>query len=166
MKDIFKQSLASGKFDNFISKYNIRKEYIFINRKMVTRALLIGVSIGLIPMPFQMVLVVGMIFFLKFNVPIALLILWFSNPLTMPFIYYAQYTTGVYLLDMDKLVVELSLEWFENNFSNIFIPLYVGTLFYMLTLAPLVYFIIDFLWIRSVRTKHNLKQNRLNQKSA
>lgn len=64
---------------------------------------------------------------------------WLSNPLTMPFMYYVEYTTGVYLLGMEHLVVEPSLEWFENNFSHIFIPLYVGTLFYMLTLSPLVY---------------------------
>jgi hypothetical protein len=78
VKKIFKRNATSGKFDPFIQKYNIPKEYLFINRKMVTRALLIGIAIGLIPMPFQMLLVVGMIFFVKFNVPIALLMVWLS----------------------------------------------------------------------------------------
>ncbi|AHJ12285.1 hypothetical protein SMUL_1019 [Sulfurospirillum multivorans DSM 12446] len=159
VKKLFKKNATSSKFDAFIEKYNIPKEYLFINRKMVTRALLIGISIGLIPMPFQMLLVVGMIFFVKFNVPIALLMVWLSNPLTMPFMYYAEYKTGVYLLGMDQLVVELSLEWFENHFSSIFLPLYTGTLFYICTLAPLVYFGVDWLWIRSVR-----KQRRLASK--
>ena len=162
MKKIFKRNATSGKFDPFIQKYNIPKEYLFINRKMVTRAVLIGIAIGLIPMPFQMLLVVGMIFFVKFNVPIALLMVWLSNPLTMPFMYYVEYVTGVYLLGMDGLVVELSLEWFETNFARIFIPLYVGTLFYMLTLAPLVYALVNWLWIRSVRKERSLTQkNRL-----
>ena len=83
---------------------------------------------------------------------------WLSNPLTMPFMYYAEYTTGVYLLGMEHLVVEPSLEWFENNFSHIFIPLYVGTLFYMLTLSPLVYAIVNWLWIRSVRKERKRGQ--------
>lgn len=160
MKKLFKQNATSSRFDHFIAKYNIPKEYLFVNRKMVTRALLIGIAIGLIPMPFQMFLVLGMIFFLKFNVPIALLMVWLSNPLTMPFMYYAEYTTGVYLLGMEHLVVEPSLEWFENNFSHIFIPLYVGTLFYMLTLSPLVYYVVDWLWIRSVRKERKRGQKK------
>jgi len=155
VKKIFKRNSTSGKFDSFIQKYNIPKEYLFVNRKMVTRALLVGIAIGLIPMPFQMVLVVGMIFFFKFNVPIALLMVWLSNPLTMPFMYYIEYVTGVYLLGMEGLAVELSLEWFENNFSRIFIPLYAGTLFYILTLAPLVSCVVNGLWIRSVRKERS-----------
>lgn len=161
MKKIFKKNATSSKFDHIIKKYHIPQEYLFINRKMVTRALLVGIAIGLIPMPFQMLLVVGMIFILKFNVPIALLMVWLSNPLTMPFMYYAEYMTGVHLLGMDQLVVELSLDWFENNFSHIFIPLYTGTLFYMLTLAPFVYFVVNWLWIRSVRQERLITQKKL-----
>jgi len=160
MKKLFKQSATSSKFDHFIAKYKIPKEYLFINRKMVTRALCVGICIGLIPMPFQMLLVLGMIFFFKFNVPIALAMVWLSNPLTMPFMYYVEYTTGAYILGMEKLGVELSLAWFENNFSRIFIPLYVGTLFYALTLAPLVYVSVNWLWIRSVRKERRLSQKR------
>jgi len=161
MKKLFKQSATSSKFDHFIAKYKIPKEYLFINRKMVTRALCVGICIGLIPMPFQMLLVLGMIFFFKFNVPIALAMVWLSNPLTMPFMYYVEYTTGAYILGMEKLGVELSLAWFENNFSRIFIPLYVGTLFYALTLAPLVYVSVNWLWIRSVRKERRLSQKRV-----
>ena len=160
MKKLFKQSATSSTFDHFIAKYKIPKEYLFINRKMVTRAIFVGICIGLIPMPFQMLLVLGMIFFFKFNVPIALAMVWLSNPLTMPFMYYVEYTTGAYLLGMEKLGVELSLTWFENNFSRIFIPLYVGTLFYALTLAPLVYVRVNWLWIRSVRKERRLSQKR------
>ena len=158
MKKLFKQSASSSKFDYFIEKYKIPKEYLFINRKMVTRALCVGICIGLIPMPFQMLLVLGMIFFFKFNVPIALAMVWLSNPLSMPFMYYVEYTTGAYLLGMEKLGVELSLTWFENNFSRIFIPLYVGTLFYALILAPLIYVSVNWLWTRSVRKERHLTQ--------
>lgn len=63
MRKVFKRTLTSSKFDSFLEKYSISKEYLFINRKMVTRALFIGVFIGVIPMPFQMFLVLGMYFF-------------------------------------------------------------------------------------------------------
>jgi uncharacterized protein len=158
MKQLFKNSAMSNRFDALIQKYNISREYLLINRKMVTRGLFIGVFIGLIPMPFQMVVVVGMMFFLKFNVPIALSMVWLSNPLTMPFMYYVEYITGSYILGMEHEPVELSLAWFENHFSSIFLPLYVGTLFYAVTLAPLVYFIVDRLWIYSVRKERKKTQ--------
>lgn len=127
---------------------------------MVTRALFIGIFIGLIPMPFQMVAVMGMMFFLKFNVPIALSMVWLSNPLTMPFMYYVEYVTGSYILGIEHEPVELSLAWFENHFSSIFLPLYVGTLFYASTLAPLVYFCVDWLWIHSVRKERKKSEEK------
>lgn len=151
MRKIFKTHATSQRFEQFIQKYHIQREYLFINRKMVTRALFIGIFIALIPMPFQMAAVVGMIFFVKFNVPLALLMVWLSNPLTMPFMYYIEYITGCYLLGIEPQSVVFSLEWFESHFSKIFLPLYVGTLFYATIIAPLLYFSVDRLWIYSVR---------------
>ncbi len=160
MRKVFKRTLTSSKFDSFLEKYSISKEYLFINRKMVTRALFIGVFIGVIPMPFQMFLVLGMIFFMKFNVPIALSMVWLSNPLTMPFMYYIEYMTGSYILGMEHASVTLSLEWFEKHFTRIMLPLYVGTLFYAVSLAPLVYYVVDRLWIYSVRKERKKSQEK------
>jgi hypothetical protein len=152
-----KQTRQNSKIDKFIDKYNIPREYLSTNRKSVSTALFIGVFIGLIPMPFQMLLVLAMIPFFKFNVPLALSTVWLSNPLTMPFMYYIEYETGVFLLGLEPLNVELSLEWFEKNLSQIFIPLYVGTLFYALTLAPSIYYLVNWLWIHSVKTEQKKK---------
>lgn len=154
-----KKKQESSKLDNFIQKYKIPREYLSTNRKSVTTALFLGIFIGLIPMPFQMLLVVAMIPFFKFNVPLALSMVWLSNPITMPFMYFVEYKTGVFLLGLEPLSVELTLEWFDMHLKEIFIPLYTGTLFYCVTLSPFIAFSVNWLWIHSVKQEKRRKNS-------
>jgi len=140
------------KLEAFIKKHHIPKEYLLVNRKMVTRGLLVGLFIAFIPMPFQMLAVLGVTPFLRFNVPIALAMCWLSNPFTMPPMYYMEYLTGCWLLHIPPIDnIEMTVDWFKENLEDIFIPLYTGTFFYSVTVAPAVYFLVNWLWIRSVR---------------
>jgi uncharacterized protein (DUF2062 family) len=90
--------------------------------------------------------------FVKFNVPIAISMVWLSNPITMPFMYYMEYQTGNFLLGREGIEnIELTLDWFSQNWDNILVPLYVGTLPYSLLVSSLIYYIINILWINSVK---------------
>lgn len=152
VRKVFKKKKQKpNKIDAFIDKYNIPREYLSVNRRAITRGLAIGIFFGFIPMPFQMLAVLALSPFIKFNIPIAITLVWLSNPITMPFMYYMEYITGTFLLGLEPLSVELSIEWFQNNLKSIFIPLYVGTLFYSLSVSFLVYFAVDWLWIHSVK---------------
>ena len=140
------------KIEEFIQKHKIPREYLSFNRKSVTRALLVGLFIAFIPMPFQMLAVLAVSPFFRFNIPIALAMCWLSNPFTMPPMYYMEYLTGCALLGIEPVHdVEMTVEWFKENLGDIFVPLYVGTFFYSFTVAPLVAFAVNWLWIRSVR---------------
>jgi uncharacterized protein (DUF2062 family) len=155
-----KKRTQKSKLDSFIEKYKIPREYLSVNRRSITKGLAIGIFFGLIPMPFQMLAVLAMTPFIKFNFPIAISAVWLSNPITMPFMYYIEYETGVFLLGLDPLGVELSMQWFENNLDKIFFPLYAGTLFYCVTIAPLIYFVVNWLWIHSVKKDNNIRKKR------
>ncbi|NPA29287.1 MAG: DUF2062 domain-containing protein [Epsilonproteobacteria bacterium] len=140
------------KLDAFLTRYKIPREYLSVNRKAVAKGLLIGLFIAFIPMPFQMLAVLAVTPFVRFNVPIALAMCWLSNPFTMPPMYYMEYLTGCKLLGMEPLHhVQMTMEWFKTNLDDIFVPLYVGTFFYSFTVAPAVYFLVNWLWVRSVR---------------
>ena len=140
----------------FIRKHNISPEYLTINRRSVSKAFLIGLFIALIPMPFQMLAVVAVTPFVRFNVPIALALCWLSNPFTMPPMYYVEYLTGCKLLGIEPIHdIALTVDWFKQNLADIFIPLYVGTFFYGFTLAPAAYFLTNWLWIRSVHRQRS-----------
>ncbi|HHH51373.1 MAG TPA: DUF2062 domain-containing protein [Campylobacterales bacterium] len=160
IRKIFKRKKSNGKIDQFIKKYKIPREYLSINRKSITRGIFIGLFWGFIPMPMQMLAVLAMTPFFKFNVPIAISMVWLSNPLTMPFMYYMEYQTGNFILGRDGLEnIELTLTWFSNNWDNILLPLYIGTIPYSIFVSALISFIINKLWILSVQRE---KPNKFN----
>jgi uncharacterized protein (DUF2062 family) len=152
VRQIFKKKRTNGKIDQFIKKYKIPREYLAVNRKSITRGILIGLFWGFIPMPMQMLAVLSVTPFIKFNVPIAISMVWLSNPITMPFMYYMEYQTGNFLLGREGLDnVELTLDWFSENWDNILVPLYVGTIPYSIIVSPIIAYIINILWINSIK---------------
>ncbi len=134
------------KNNEFLNKYDVSKRYFVLNKTMVSRGVFIGLFIAMIPMPAQMLAVFLFTFVGKFNFPIAIAMCWITNPFTMPFIYYIQYMTGMSLIGMEPLEVEITLQWFNDNFSNIIMPLYLGALCYSITLSTLAYYSIKLYW--------------------
>ena len=158
VRKILKKISKNKKIKQFIKKYRISPEYLSTSRRMVSKAVLLGLFIAFIPMPMQMAAVIALMPFFKFNVPIALAMCWMSNPFTMPAMYYMEYLTGSFFLGTKIEDVELTLEWFSSNIDNIFIPLYAGTLFYSIFGSLFAYFIVNYFWHSSVkkdRKKHH-----------
>ena len=156
IRKTFKKVGKTKKFKSVLKKYNIPIEYLSVTRRMTAKAVSLGLFIALIPMPMQMLVVVLMMPLLRFNIPIALAICWISNPFTMPIIYYIEYITGSFILDIDISSVEMNVEWFSKNFDNIFIPLYLGAFIYSTIFALFSYFIINYFWKSSVDKNQKL----------
>jgi len=164
IRNFFKKAgTNSSKFNDFLNKYNLPKAYFAINRRAVTRGLLVGLFWGFIPMPFQMLGVIATTPFMKFNVPIGLATVWLSNPITYPPLWYLEYKTGLLLLGKEGLQnIELTMDWFQNHWDDIVVPLYVGTAFYSTVVSYLIYLFVNWLWIRSVHKEKKNKNARRN----
>lgn len=161
IRKVFKKKQSNSKLKAFIKKYKIPREYLSINRKSISRGVLIGLFWGFIPMPMQMLAVLAVTPFIKFNVPIAISMVWLSNPITMPFMYYMEYQTGNFLLGNSSLEnIELTLNWFSINWDKIITPLYVGTIPYSLGVSTIIYLIINKLWINSVKEEKVKRKKR------
>ena len=156
IRKTLKKTSRSKKLKSFIKKYKIPREYLSTNRRMVSKAVLIGIFIAFIPMPMQMALVLAVMPFVKFNVPIALAMCWLSNPFTMPPMYYMEYLTGSFFLGSEVAPVQMTLEWFSENIDDIFIPLYVGTAFYSIVGSLLAYWTVNHFWHGSVHSDRKL----------
>ena len=157
----FFRNIASkkDKFDHLLQKYKLPRAYFNINRKMVTRGVAIGLFWGFIPMPMQMLAVVATTPFIRFNVPLAIIMVWLSNPFTMPFMYYVEYLVGNFLLGAEGIKdMELTIQWFSEHIEDIFVPLYVGTAFFSIVVSTLVYFLLNWLWVRSVKEEKYAKR--------
>lgn len=164
IRDFFKKKRSNEKLDNFIQKYKIPRSYLSTTRRNVARAMFIGMFLGLIPMPGHMLAVIALMPFARFNVPIALTMVWVANPFTIPIIYYIEYKTGALFLGMHMIQpAHMGAEWFITNLEHIFVPLYVGTAFYSLVISSLLYYVINFLWTRSVNRARN--QNKQNEET-
>ena len=159
IRKTLKKTSKHEKLKEFIKKYKIPREYLSTNRKMVSKAVFFGIFIAFIPMPMQMLAVLALMPFVKFNVPIALAMCWLSNPFTMPPMYYMEYMTGSFFLGSEIAPVEMSIEWFSENFDNIFVPLYVGTAFYSVVVSSIAYYVVNHFWKESVHRDKNLHRD-------
>jgi len=161
IRKVFKKKKSSPKLDAVMHKYKIPRDLLSLNRKMVSRAMLVGLFIAMIPMPLQMLAVVLISPFFRFNVPIGVSLVWITNPFTMPFIYYIEYTTGNILLMQEGVNnIQMTLDWFKDNITDIFIPLYTGTLFYSLIFSVGGYYLVNWLWILSVGKEKKQKDKK------
>lgn len=123
-----------------------------LNRHSVTKAFAIGLFWGCIPMPLQMVMAAICAIKLTANLPLSVAIVWFSNPITMPPIFYFEYLVGAWLMDMPPMAFEyeLSAEWLTDKLYEVGAPLYLGSVVCGVVLSTLGYFIIDSAWKYSV----------------
>ena len=161
-----KKATGKGKIDTFLDKYNLPRAYFNINRKMITRGVGIGLFWGFIPMPMQMLAVVATTPLIRFNVPIAIAMVWLSNPFTMPPMYYMEYLTGNFILGQEGIAnIELTMEWFSENIGDIFVPLYVGTAFYSIVVSGIIYIALNWFWIHSVRSEKKERKKVNDDKS-
>ena len=161
-----KIATQKDKFDHLLEKYHLPREYFNINRKMITKGILVGLFWGFIPMPMQMAGVLITTPLMKFNVPIGLATVWLSNPFTYPPLWYLEYITGNFLMGKEGLHdIELTMQWFSDHWDDIVVPLYVGTILYSTVVSYLIYLLLNWLWIYSVKKeKHEKEQARRERK--
>ncbi|WP_166255336.1 DUF2062 domain-containing protein [Marinobacter salicampi] len=125
-----------------------------INRHGVSRAFMVGIFWCFIPMPFQMVAAAFFALWLNANLPLSVALVWISNPLTMPAIFYFNYKLGAWLLGRPVLAFEfqLSWEWLSSRIMDIGIPLYFGSLVTATFAGCISYLLLQLLWRRKVRS--------------
>ncbi|ASP39986.1 ATP-binding protein [Bacterioplanes sanyensis] len=134
-----------------------------LNRRSVARAFFVGLFAAFLPLPFQMVIAAFIAFYANANVPISVGLVWVSNPITIPPLFYATYRLGVWLLDAPQreFSIELSLDWLLTELGQIWQPLWVGSL-----TAGLMMSTLGFLCVRAAWRWHaiaNWQRRRLNR---
>ncbi len=119
-----------------------------LNRRSVSGGFAVGLFWAMIPMPFQMVAAAATAILFRVNLPISVVLVWITNPLTMPPIFYFNYLVGTWLLPGCQPIgkVEMSMEWFTHSLAEIWQPLYLGSVVVGLVLAALSYVAIRGFW--------------------
>jgi uncharacterized protein (DUF2062 family) len=101
-----------------------------LNRRSVSGAFAVGLFWAVIPMPLQMVAAAAVAIVARVNLPISVALVWITNPLTMPPVFYGCYLVGTWILGKpDKLgEVDLNWEWISSSMGQIWQPLYLGSI--------------------------------------
>jgi len=112
-----------------------------LNRRSVAGAFFWGLFWAMIPMPLQMLAAAASAILFRVNLPIAVALVWLTNPLTMPPVFYFNYLVGCWLMQRPVTVTDFqpSLAWFESVVGHIWEPLMLGSVVVGLLLAVLGY---------------------------
>lgn len=117
-------------------------------RRSVATAFAVGIFCAMLPIPGQMLVASLFGLWLRCNIPVAVGLVWITNPITAPPVLYASYRTGCWLLGQDSQIdhIEASFDWLWEFALSAWKPLWVGSVGIGLLLGAASYLAIRTLW--------------------
>ncbi|UUO22554.1 DUF2062 domain-containing protein [Colwellia sp. M166] len=133
-----------------------------LNRRSVSKAFAVGLFFAFIPVPFQMVLAAGLAIIVHANLPLSVALVWITNPLTMPAIFYFCYLVGTWIVGVPtkQFAFEASWQWLVESISTIGPAFILGCGVLATIFSILGYLIINTLWRFSVAKEWKNRQTR------
>jgi uncharacterized protein (DUF2062 family) len=100
------------------------------NRHSLSLAVLIGGFCTFLPIPFQMIPTIMICIWIRCNIPVAVAVVWISNPITMPAMMYFAYRVGAWMMGIEATFdsQDPSLEVFGDQLLLVMQPLLLGCL--------------------------------------
>jgi len=131
-----------------------------LNRHSVADAFFVGLLMAFVPVPFQMLLAASMAIFVHVNIPISVALVWLTNPLTMPPIFYFAYRIGDWILGFPDTTFqfELSWGWATSWLAHFWQPFLLGCLICGLSAGVLGYALVHLSWRGYVLYKWRCRQ--------
>jgi uncharacterized protein (DUF2062 family) len=133
-----------------------------LNRRSVAGAFAAGLFTAFIPVPFQMAIAGAAAIVLRVNLPISVALVWVTNPVTMPPLFYLAYKVGAALLGRppQPFHFELSLAWLGNGLLANWEPFLLGCFVVGAASAATGYFLVRTLWRLSVMRNWQIRKER------
>jgi uncharacterized protein (DUF2062 family) len=137
-----------------------------LNRHSVSVAFFVGIFTAFLPIPGQMPAAALLALLARCNLPLAVALVWISNPLTIAPIFYASYKLGSLILQSPpvEFTIELSWDWFITEFQHLWQPLIVGSLISGLFFGGLGYITMQVFWRRQVLKNWRRRKRERAQK--
>ena len=133
---------------------------LHMNRRSVSYAFAAGLFLAFVPIPFQMIPAAAAAIIFRFNLPIAVGLVWISNPLTIPPLFYFCYKVGTWILQtpIQHVDFQISMEWLSTELIAIWQPFLLGC-FTVSTVSGLIGFVsVRLLW--RLHLVQHLKERR------
>ncbi len=141
------KQLQNHKYLSWLGGYLLNDNLWFFSRRAIAKAFAIGLFCAFIPVPFQMVIASIFAIIFRSNLPVAAALVWITNPITMPIIFYLAYKLGAIILGVDIISnFNFSFDYIGEVISIIWQPFLLGCLLFSSISAVLGYFAIDFIY--------------------
>ena len=118
-----------------------------VNRNSIANAFAVGFFCAFIPVPFQMLLAALIAVWVSANIPVSILVVWISNPLTIPLIFYLCYKVGQLILQTPMIefhdLSDINQIW---ETTHIWQPFLLGCLVMSCIAAIVGYTMVKVLW--------------------
>lgn len=138
-----------------------------LNRRSVPGAFSVGLFCAFVPVPFQMILGAAGAIIWRVNLPISVGLVWLTNPITMPPVFYFAYKLGTWILGASlhkDVTFELSVDWIMGELTVIWQPFLLGCFLLGATSAFLGNMTVRLLWrlhvVRYIKRKRQLRQDK------
>lgn len=99
-----------------------------LNKRSVAGAFSVGLFTAFVPLPMQMLIAAAGAILFRVNLPISAGLVWITNPVTIPPIFYFAYRLGTMILDVPARSVEfeLSVAWLQSELTAVWQPFLLG----------------------------------------
>jgi hypothetical protein len=128
-----------------------------LNRRSVAGGVAIGAFCAFLPVPFQMLFAGMAAIVFRANLPISVVAVWISNPLTWLPLYGSAYLLGAALLDKPQVPLDtITMAWLWQRLGT----LWVGCLLLGTIAAVAGYFMSSLLWRSYVLSNFRARRKR------
>jgi hypothetical protein len=134
-----------------------------LNRRSASGGVAMGLAVAFVPVPMQMVVAAVVAMVVRVNLPLAVAMVWVTNPLTIPPLYWLAYEAGAWLLARPRLHAAAmpGLSWFVDMFGQIWQPLLLGLVILGAASGSLGYLAVRLLWrLQVVRAWEERRRRR------
>lgn len=131
-----------------------------LQRRSVTAAFGLGLSICFIPLPVHLPLAVLLAIVRRVNVPTIVGTMFLVNPFTVVPVFYTAYRVGAAVLGepVERFDFQLSFDWLQHGLGPLWKPFLIGCLVCGVTVGLAGWLGLELLWRWQVRKKYRTRR--------
>lgn len=133
-----------------------------LNRRSIALAFAVGLFCAWIPTPTQMAIAAAGAIYFRANLPISVALVWITNPITMPPLFYFAYEVGLWFMNQPAGTDEsgFSVSNIFSGLSNIWQPFLVGCFIMGIVSSAVGYFGLQYYWKYHITKKWEERKAR------
>ena len=131
-----------------------------LNRRSISMAFAVGLFFAWVPTPTQMAFAAAAAIYFRANLPVSVALVWITNPLTMPPLFYFAYQIGLDVLNQPAQS-DFSLDSVLSGLGDVWQPFLLGCLIMGVICSTVGYFGMQAFWKYHVKKKWTLRRQKI-----